>query len=136
MYRDGKKDFNGWIIIKEKLHNDGSIHRIKVGEVWWCAVGENIGSEICGKGKTFARPVLILRKLSGNNFIGIPLTSKKHKGNWYVNFEFKGKSQVAVVSQVENISVYRLYSKMGEVPNSDLELVRNGLIDLLVKNIP
>lgn len=136
MDKSGKKDFSGWIEIKKKIHEDGKVRNIREGEVWWCAIGENVGSEICGKGKTFARPVLIIKKLSQLNFIGIPLTSKKHKGSWYVEFEFKKKVQIAVVAQVENVSVYRLYGKMGEVPNSDLELVRNGLGRLLIKNIP
>lgn len=136
MDKIGRKDFDGWIRIKKKLHTDGKLRIIKNGEVWWCAVGENVGSEICGKGETFARPVLVLRKLNRLSFIGIPLTSKKHKGSWYVSFRFKCKPQIAVVAQVENISVYRLYSKIGEVPNSDLELVREGLIGLLAKNIP
>ena len=108
---------------------------IKSGEIWWCAIGENVGSEICGKGEIFARPVLILRKLSKFNFIGVPLTSKNHKGSWYVGFEFRNKLQTAVISQIENISIYRLYNKIGEIPNSDLKLVEDGLVKL-IKNTP
>ena len=136
MNRFGKKNFEGWIVIKKRLHDNGKLRVIRNGEIWWCAVGENIGSEICGKGNIFARPVLILRKLDRYSFIGIPLTSKKHKGSWYVGFDFKNQLQTAIVSQVENISVYRLYNKVGEVPNSDLILVRDGLISLLLKNTP
>ena len=136
MDKSGKKDFNGWIKIKKKLHYGGKIRLIRNGEIWWCAIGENIGSEICGKGEIFARPVLILKKLGRFNFIGIPLTSKKHKGTWYVSFEFKGKTQTAVVSQAENISIYRLYNKIGEVPDSDLEMIRSGLVNLITKNTP
>ncbi len=134
--RNNRKDFKRWIVIKEKLDYVGELRTINDGEVWWCAVGENVGSEICGKGETFARPVLVLRKLSKYNFVGIPLTSKKHEGSWYVCFKFKKRLQTAVVSQVENISVYRLYSKIGRVPNSDLELVKEGLMRLIAKNIP
>ena len=136
MDRFGSKDFNGWIIIKEKLHDNCKLRVVRDGEIWWCVIGENVGSEICGKGKTFARPVLVLRKLDKYHFIGIPLTSKKHNGSWYVSFEFHNKLQIAVVAQVESISVYRLYSKIGRVPNSDLELVKKGLTDLVGKNIP
>lgn len=136
MDKSGKKDFDGWIKIKKRLHGEGKLRMMREGEIWWCAIGENIGSEICGKGKTFARPVLILRKLSRLNFIGIPLTSKSRTGSWYVKFYFKNKLQIAVVAQVENISVYRLYSKIGRVPDSDLALVRNGLVNVIVKSIP
>lgn len=109
---------------------------MREGEIWWSAIGENVGSEICGKGKTFARPVLIVRKLGKFNFIGVPLTSKYHTGTWYVQFDFKSKLQIAVVAQVENISVFRLYSKIGRVPDSDMNLVREGLANLITKNIP
>lgn len=136
MDKNGNKDFKGWIIIKDKIHDNGKIRVIRNGEIWWCAVGENVGTEICGKGKIFARPVLILRKLNKYSFIGVPLTSKHHKGSWYVTFDFKNRLQTAIVSQVENISVFRLYNKIGEVPDSDLESVRDGLFNLFLKNTP
>ncbi|MBQ3348654.1 type II toxin-antitoxin system PemK/MazF family toxin [Candidatus Saccharibacteria bacterium] len=132
MNKNGKKDFNGWIKLKRQLHYDGKLRAIKDGDIWWCAVGENVGAEICGKGKTFARPVLVIRKLSKYNFIGVPLTSKKHKGSWYVEFVFCKVNQTAVVSQAENISVYRLYNKVGIVPESDLQLVRDSLCSLVL----
>ena len=53
-----------------------------------------------------------------------------------MSFEFKGKAQTAVVSQVENISIYRLYNKIGEVPDSDLKVISEGLVDLIIKNTP
>ena len=133
MDKNGKKDFKGWIRIKEKIHNRKSIRTINDGEVWWCIIGENVGNEICGKGKDFLRPVIIIKKLTKANFIGIPLTSKQHIGSWYVNFDFNHKNQCAVVAQVENISTYRLHYKIGELPEPDLEKILNGLYNLLGK---
>ena len=77
MDRNGKKDFKGWMKLKEKIHKKGSFRTFREGEIWWCKVGENVGSEICGKGKDFLRPVVVVNKLSKYNFIGVPLTSKK-----------------------------------------------------------
>ncbi len=130
MNKNSKKNFKGWMEIKEKIHFQKSLRTIKEGEIWWCKIGENVGSEICGKGEDFLRPVLIVNKLSRFNFVGVPLTSKKHIGNWYVKFMFRKKNEYAVVAQVENISVYRLHYKMGEVPESDLEKVLAGLRNL------
>lgn len=104
---------------------------IKEGEVWWCGVGENVGVEINGKDSYFARPVVILKKLSRYNFIGIPLTSQLHSGTWYVTFMFNERTQVAIVAQVRNFSVARLYRKMGELPECDFALIKNGLRSLL-----
>ena len=138
MDRIGRKDFDGWMVIKKKLHYGGSLRRIKDGDIWWCAIGENVGSEICGKGKIFARPVVVARKLDRYNFIGVPLTSKNHAGSWYTDFVFQDKKQIAVLSQVENISVQRLYNKMGVLSDPDLGIIRERLCDLIagIKNTP
>lgn len=131
------KDFYGWIRLKAKLHFMRRLRNISDGDVWWCAMGENIGTEINGKSKTFARPILVVRKLSRFNFIGVPLTSQAHSGSWYVSFVFRGIREVAVVSQVRNISVFRLYNKMGTVSDNDLELIREKLCRLILgKNTP
>jgi len=127
----GNKDFKGWIKVKESLHNKKSLRSFNEGDIWWCGVGENVGSEICGKGKDFLRPVLIINKLSRNNFIGVPLTSQAHTGSWYVAFEFQDKKEYAVVAQMENISAQRLHHKMGRASWSDLNKVIDGAICLL-----
>ena len=135
MNKTGKKDFDGWIELKKQIHYRGSFRTIKEGEIWWCKIGENVGREICGKGKDFLRPVLIVYKLSKHDFIGIPLTSQKHVGSWYVEFIFKNKIEYAVLVQLENISVHRLHYKMGEVPSSDLDTVLSRLCQLLKQKI-
>ena len=104
----------------------GVFRTVKGGEIWWCAVGENVGVEINGKNEEFSRPVLVLKKLSKYGFMGIPLTSQEHVGSWYVEFVFQDKKQTAVLAQARVISVFRLYKKMGTVPNSDLEMVKRG----------
>lgn len=116
---------------QRKIHFRKTLRSFNDGEIWWCNIGENVGSEICGKGKDFLRPVLVINKLSKYNFIGIPLTSKEHKGSWYVEFIFKNKKEYAVVSQIENISVYRMHHKIGQVSWSDFDTVIYGARHLL-----
>ena len=94
-------------------------------------MGENVGVEINGKNSAFSRPVLILKKLSHYFFIGVPLSTKKHEGTWWVKFEFQNRNEYAVVAQIRTFSVSRLYESLGEVPKSDLELVKSGVINLL-----
>lgn len=132
MNKFGKKDFSWWIVLKEKLHKTRRRPRtVSEGDIWWCAVGENVGVEINGKGHLFARPVLVLTKFGKYSFMGIPLTSQSHTGSWYVPFEFKNKQEIAVLAQVETISVSRLYRKMGTVPESDLQAVLTAFISLV-----
>ena len=125
------KDFRGWINVKEKLHFDGSLPRIKEGEVWWCSCGENVGVEINGKSRLFTRPVLVYKKLSRFGFIGIPLTSRNKTGSWYVRFSFQNKNQTIVLSQIRSFSVSRLSSCMGELGTSGMDMIRAALLGFL-----
>ena len=60
-------DYNDWNEIKKATNKSDSLIKIRVGEIRWCRFGINIGNEIIGKGNTFHRPVLILKKLSSIN---------------------------------------------------------------------
>ena len=51
-----QQEFNEWNQLKQKLHNSHRIPRIKEHEIWWCAVGKNIGVEINGKNQVLSRP--------------------------------------------------------------------------------
>ena len=124
--KDDEKRFYEWIVVKSDLHIKATIRNIKEGDVYWCAVGENVGVEINGKSETFARPVIVLRKLSKYGFMGIPLTSQAHDGNWYVPFIFKGRQEYAVLAQARVFSVSRLYKKMGSLSDPDLEIIKEG----------
>lgn len=126
-----EKHFKEWMGVKEKLHNRVRVPNITVGEIWWCGIGENVGVEINGKSMRFTRPVLILKKYGRFGFLGIPLTSRVKIGSWFVNFEFLGKRQYAALSQARFISTSRLYEKIGQVPNSDLSLVKSALLKLI-----
>ena len=129
-----EKRFPEWIRLKEKLHNIGRIRSIHEGEVWWAAVGENIGVEINGKNEGFTRPVLIFKKLSGLSFLAIPLTTSVRDGSWYIPFIFKERRQCAVLSQIRILSVSRLNKRMGMLPDSDFALVRDGFRRLFLED--
>lgn len=118
-----EKHFDGWIKLKSDLHRVGRLPTIKEGEVWWCAVGENVGAEINGKNSVFSRPVLVFRKLSRYGFMAIPLTSKPHSGSWYANFNFQGKKQIAALAHARVISAARLYTKIGRIDDTDMTVI-------------
>lgn len=129
----GQKRFPEWITLKEKLHNVNRLPDIKDGEIWWCAMGENVGVEINGKNREFSRPVLVFKKLSRYGFMGIPLTSQKHIGTWYISFVFQDKEETAVLAQAKVISVSRLYKRMGAIADPDFDLVRKSFKKLYLK---
>ena len=125
------KRFLEWIGLKEKIHNNNSIPPLfNEGEIWWCAVGENVGIEINGKGKLFSRPVFVYKKLSKDGFLGIPLSTQDKKGSWYVEINFKGEKDIANLSQIRIFSAYRMYEIMGSLDNKDITKIKNGFLRL------
>lgn len=121
-----EKRFDEWINLKKQIHSNAFNPRIHEGEVWWCAFGENVGVEINGKKSTFSRPVVIMKKLSQFGFMGVPLTSQEKTGSWYVKFQFLDKTEYAALCQARVMSVSRLYNKLGMLPESDLQKIREG----------
>ena len=120
------KRFSEWITLKEKIHTKERIPRIKEGEVWWLAIGENVGIEINGKSEYFSRPVLVFKKLSYFGFMGIPLSTQKHEGSWYVNFRFQDKNICAALAQARTLSTARLYTRLGQIAEDDMEMIKKG----------
>ena len=121
-----EKHFEEWIQLKEKLHFNSKIPSIREGEIWLCSFGENVGTEINGKSSRFTRPVLIMKKLSRLGFMGIPLTSQEKTGSWYAEFTFLGKREFAAICQARVMSVSRLHSKLGQVPQFDMDIVKSA----------
>lgn len=121
-----QKNFYGWIKLKEKLHFSNSAPKISEGDIWWCGFGENVGVEINGKSSRFSRPVLIMKKLSRQGFMGIPLTSQEKTGSWYARFTFLEKTEYAAICQARVMSSSRLYAKIGQIPKSDLNNIKQS----------
>ena len=109
------KRFAEWLKLKQKIHEDARTAVFYEGEVWWCNIGENIGTEINGKSALFTRPILIFKKLDDKSFVGLPLSTSRKLGDWYAPVNFQEKSGSVVISQVRILSVRRLYFKMGKI---------------------
>ena len=52
-----------------------------------------MGFEQNGKGANFVRPIVILKKITNQMFLGIPLSSQLKKGDWFFEFEFDSKDK-------------------------------------------
>ena len=128
-----RKRFDEWIKLKKILHKSNKSKPIKEGEIWWCAMGENVGTEINGKHSRFDRPVLIFKKLSQYQFLGVPLSTKYHRGSWYVPYTFQGKHCIAVLCQIKIISIKRLYERKGELDETDFLRIKKGFKKLYLE---
>jgi len=47
------KDFKNWFQNKEKINQENQPPFYHEREIWWCALGVNVGSEMDGTGKNF-----------------------------------------------------------------------------------
>src|SRR3989344_6145662 len=119
------KRFLEWIGIKQKM--DAREHKPPLtseGDLWWCAVGENVGIEVNGKSNDFTRPVIVLKKFGRLGFLSIPTTTRSRTGSWYVSFRHKGIQETSVLSQARVLSYKRLHSKMGTLDDEDFRNVK------------
>lgn len=126
-----KKDFDKWN--KKKKALDAAAHQpplVSEGDLWWCAAGENVGSETSGKGSDFTRPVVVLKKFGKVSFLGVPTTTREQKGSWYVAFKHKGVNETAMLNQTRIFSYKRLHSKMGTLDDQDFKNIKEAYIHL------
>ena len=100
-------------------------------DIWWCAVGINIGSESFGKGKFFRRPILVIKKLSTELCIGLPLTSKKKDGSWFVDITMEDETRWVMLYQIRVFHKKRFQYKITELSQSDFRRVKEKLETLL-----
>jgi len=123
--------FDNWNEVKKKLHQQKrEAQFFKERQIWWCSIGQNLGSENYGKGETFTRPILIYRKLSDRIFLGIPLTTKIKSGSWYVAIR---QNNIVINAQLHQIRIYdkkRLRNKVGEVDDEDFARIKKGFESL------
>ena len=133
------RNYQDWMVVKDSIQYKRITRSFKEWEIWWCAVGENVGVEINGKGDRFLRPVIVFKKFSKLSFTGIPTTTQNHtkrSPDWYVHFRLKGVDEYAAINQIETISSYRLYRKIGELDDEDIRRIRTGLYNLYKIKMP
>jgi len=123
-----EKDFDEWNKLKKQINVRNPIY-VSEREVWFCSVGLNVGSEQSGKHELFERPVLVIKTVTANTFIGVPLTSNKKKGSWYVAIESTDSS--AIISQVKLFDTRRLARKINVIPVEEFEIIKNKLKDFI-----
>ena len=127
-----KKDFSDWHKSKTQIDHLEISPFYHEREVWWCALGLNIGFEQDGKGIDFARPVLIIKGFSRQVFLCVPLTTKPKKGKYYHPISLKdGIERKVILSQIRLVSVKRFRRFLRKISPNQFSLIKNKLIDFL-----
>lgn len=128
-----QKDFDTWNVRKKVINgaNKNNNFYVHEREVWWTSIGVNVGTEIDGKNDSFERPVLIVRKIGKDQFIGVPITSKTRVGTFYHPLQYGSGAGSACVSQLRVFSANRLLRKIGKARSDDVALLIEKLIKLI-----
>ena len=109
-----EKDFDQWNVKKKSLHGQERKVFYHEREIWWCALGVNVGFEQDGTGKNFDRPVVIIRGISKDVFFAVTLTGKRKSGKYYFYVgKVDGREASAILSQVRLLDTRRLIRKVG-----------------------
>jgi mRNA-degrading endonuclease toxin of MazEF toxin-antitoxin module len=118
------KDFDGWNKHKKHISIENEVPPYwNVREIWWVSLGINVGHEQDGKNKEFSRPVLVIKKFNSRLFWGIPLTTQIKDILHYHYFEFKGKPQCAMLTQMRLLDASRMTEKIGRLGKQEFEEV-------------
>jgi mRNA interferase MazF len=121
------KKYDQWFTLKPKINSKTKFATFKKRDVFWCHLGENIVSEEDGKGEFYSRPVTIIKVFNNQFYLVVPLTTKIKENKYYVQFEFLGKPQSAMISQIRSVDARRLKSKLGTISNQDYDKITNEL---------
>ena len=131
------KKFDEWNEIKKVTHKKERRLAIKTREIFWLKIGQNIGTEEFGKGKDFLRPVIVIRQLTSDLFVGVPTTTApKEDSDYFHTIKYIDRSKKDITSsamllQFKTFSKKRVLSKLGMINKNDFEIIKNKLKNII-----
>lgn len=126
------KNFTQWNTQKQKIHDVGTSKFYHVREVWWCALGVNVGSEQDGGGEEYRRPVVILKALGPTTCLVVPLTTSTHTHQYRLPIgEVNDENATALLSQIRVVDTKRLVRKVDVISKETFEHIRKAARDML-----
>ena len=128
------EEFDIWNELKKKIEEKEYIldKFPREGEIWIANIGKNIGFEQNGKGESFSRPVLIVKKFNNKMFWIVPISSKQKNFDFYFNYTDSSNRSVSVIlAQMKLMSLKRFIRDVGVADGDLLSEIKNKLILLL-----
>ncbi|MBI5799065.1 MAG: type II toxin-antitoxin system PemK/MazF family toxin [Candidatus Yonathbacteria bacterium] len=126
------KDFDSWNKKKRDLDQRESSPFCHERELWWCTLGVNVGFEQDGSDIEYRRPVLILKGLSKQTCLVIPLTTSTHAHKLRPAIGLvDGEQAHALLSQMRVIDTKRLVRKIGNLDKQTFDEIRKTVKDML-----
>ena len=132
-----KRNYVGWYRVQADLEKKAVEQQFQAREIWWCALGANLGDEEDGKNDLFERPVLILRKYSKRLFLGLPMTSSAKRSKFYFPTLIDGVERSVMLSQGRTLSGYRLLRRIYKLNDNKFAEIKDSYVALTTeKTIP
>jgi mRNA interferase MazF len=129
------KAFDHWNEKKKVLNSSEFDDYVHEREVWWCALGLNIGVEADGKNEDFERPVLVLRKFNRESVLIVPLSSRVKDNPYHVQFQHEGETAAAVISQIRLVSTKRLLRRLYRMDSGIFDTIQRAVL-ISIQNRP
>ena len=132
-----QKDFDGWNVTKKYIDATLPLADCHEREVWWCAVGVNVGYEQHSQTYDFARPIVVGRRFTRDIFLGIPLTTKiKDYVPFRVRCTVDDVANDALILQMRVFDRRRLLRKIGVLPKETFTILLDAVVDAVVTTNP
>lgn len=127
-----QKDFDSWGDQKKQIHLEFENKLYKEREIWWCALGVNIGFEQDGTGADSDRPVLVLRGFSRHVCLVVPLTTSTKKNPYHVSLGIvDDKESFAIISQIRLVDTKRLINRLGILEEEIFYKIKKAVKDII-----
>jgi len=128
-----KKDFKKWHDKKSDIDQIEQRPFFHEAEIWWCALGVNVGFEQDGGGDDFLRPIIIFKKFNNEIFWAIPLTHTNKTTKYYFQISSVENSEdsAAILSQIRLVDARRLSHKLGNIDKKDFAALTKKFKELL-----
>lgn len=127
-----KEIFNNWNELKQKIQEKDSKNIFfKEWDIWWSSLWQNIQTESNWKWENFRRPILVLKKLSSDSFICIPLSTKLKEGTWFYQYNLHWEKYTVILYQIKMIHKNRLRIKIWQIDEFDFIEIKKRLKYLL-----
>ena len=128
--------FNKWNDVKKIINKKENKVGFKEREIFWLRLGQNIGNEEFGKGNEFQRPVLVIKKLTKNIFIGVPLTTTLKENDYFHQFKYSNQKEIiensAMILQLRTFDKNRLMTRIGMINKEDFENINQKIARLFI----
>ena len=129
-------NFDEWNELKKNLNNKNNKAYAHPREVWWCSIGNNVGTEANGKNSNFERPILVVKVYSSDSMLVLPITSKNkndkfHKGIEIRNVDGEIKKVYVKLTQLRVISAKRLSRKVDKIDIESFNFIKKSLLDYI-----